>query len=118
MMKKKITGYSKYSLDVKKRTKINILKDTYLPLPKKKYQIIYVDPPWYYNGKLQFDKSSKGKDKIDIKKKYFYKHSFIQISNLENRRIKKVRCGVYFGQKQFAFYVDIKSTSRPSYRAW
>ena len=40
MMKKKITGYSKYSLDVKKRTKINILKDTYLPLPKKKYQIM------------------------------------------------------------------------------
>ena len=71
MIKKKITGYSKYSLDVKKRTKINTLKELYKPLPKKKYQVIYADPPWFYNGKLQFDKSSKSKDKIDIKKKIY-----------------------------------------------
>ena len=90
MMKKKITGYSKYSLDVKKRTKINILKDTYLPLPKKKYQIIYVDPPWYYNGKLQFDKSSKGKDKIDIKKNIFISTASFKYPTLETEELKKL----------------------------
>tara|TARA_B100000586_G_C20085967_1_gene417651 strand:+ start:248 stop:916 length:669 start_codon:yes stop_codon:yes gene_type:complete len=90
MMKKKITGYSKYSLDVKKRTKINILKDTYLPLPKKKYQIIYVDPPWYYNGKLQFDKSSKGKDKIDIKKNIFISTASFKYPTLKTEELKKL----------------------------
>ena len=30
----------------------------------KKYQIIYADPPWDYNGKLQFDKSSKDVENI------------------------------------------------------
>ena len=81
MIKTKITGYSKYSLDVKKRTKINTLKDLYTPLPKKKYQVIYADPPWFYNGKLQFDKSSKSKDKIDIKRNIFVCILFMWTSN-------------------------------------
>lgn len=75
-MKKK-TGYSIYSKAVVERTKENTLSDLYPALPSKKFQIIYADPPWHYNGKLQFDKSSKSKDKIDLKKKYFYKYSFI-----------------------------------------
>lgn len=54
-----ITGYSIYNEDVKKRTKQNPLPSLYPKLPNRKFDIIYADPPWHYNGKLQFDKSSK-----------------------------------------------------------
>ena len=91
MIKTKITGYSKYSLDVKKRTKINTLKDLYTPLPKKKYQVIYADPPWFYNGKLQFDKSSKSKDKIDIKKNIFVSTASFKYPTLKSEELKKLK---------------------------
>ena len=91
MIKKKITGYSKYSLDVKKRTKINTLKELYKPLPKKKYQVIYADPPWFYNGKLQFDKSSKSKDKIDIKKNIFISTASFKYPTLKTEELKKLK---------------------------
>ena len=91
MIKKKITGYSKYSLDVKKRTKINTLKVLYKPLPKKKYQVIYADPPWFYNGKLQFDKSSKSKDKIDIKKNIFISTASFKYPTLKTEELKKLK---------------------------
>jgi len=69
----KKTGYSIYNEDVKKRTKSQEVPDqvVYSKLPKKKFDIIYADPPWHYNGKLQFDKSSKSKDQINLSKKIF-----------------------------------------------
>lgn len=91
MIKTKITGYSKYSLDVKKRTKINTLKELYTPLPKKKYQVIYADPPWFYNGKLQFDKSSKSKDKIDIKRNIFVSTASFKYPTLKSEELKKLK---------------------------
>jgi hypothetical protein len=91
MIKTKITGYSKYNPDVKKRTKINTLKDLYTPLPKKKYQVIYADPPWFYNGKLQFDKSSKSKDKIDIKKNIFVSTASFKYPTLKSEELKKLK---------------------------
>lgn len=51
------SGYSIYNKDVKKRTKHNPLPYTYPSLPKKKFDILYADPPWHYNGKLQYDTS-------------------------------------------------------------
>ena len=56
---KKPSNYSVYSKDVKRRTKHNPLSDEFLysKLPKKKFDIIYLDPPWDYGGKLQYDKS-------------------------------------------------------------
>jgi len=67
---KKQTGYSIYNKEAKKRTKKQgLLKNiTYAKLPKKKFDIIYADPPWHYNGKLQFDKTSKGKEKVDLRR--------------------------------------------------
>ena len=49
--------YSIYDKEVKKRTKHNPLSDKYLysRLPRRKFDIIYADPPYDYNGKLQFD---------------------------------------------------------------
>ena len=55
---KDITAYSLYSVQAKQRTKVNPLEDVYPPLPDKKYQVIYADPPWDYGGKMQYDKSS------------------------------------------------------------
>lgn len=55
---KDISGYSIYNVEAKKRKKINPLADLYPVLPKKKYQVIYADPPWDYGGKMQYDRSS------------------------------------------------------------
>ena len=52
------SGYSIYNPKAKKKTKINILEDLYPSLPDRKYSIIYADPPWHYNGKMQYDKSA------------------------------------------------------------
>jgi len=70
---KKQTGYSIYNKHVKRRTKQNTLPaaNLYPKLPNKKFDVIYADPPWHYNGKLQFDKSSKGKEEIDLSRTIF-----------------------------------------------
>ena len=52
------SGYSIYNKKAKQKTKVNILKDLYPPLPEKRFSIIYADPPWHYNGKLQYDSSA------------------------------------------------------------
>lgn len=59
MSQKVVSGYSIYNKDVKRRTLISPLPedDFYPPLPKTKFDIIYADPPWHYNGKLQYDTS-------------------------------------------------------------
>ena len=51
--KQEVTAYSLYSKQAKERTKVNPLEDVYPKLPKKKYQVIYADPPWDYGGKMQ-----------------------------------------------------------------
>lgn len=58
LKRRKISGYTFYAPEQKRRTKINDLPELYPDLPDKKYQIIYADPPWDYGGKMQFDKSS------------------------------------------------------------
>lgn len=67
----KLTGYSIYKKDQEKRIKKNNLPEIFPDLPRKKYSIIYADPPWDYNGKMQFDRSSKSVDKIIITKNIF-----------------------------------------------
>lgn len=51
------TSYSIYNQEVKTRTQFSWLPGIYQPLPTKTYDIIYADPPWHYNGKLQYDRS-------------------------------------------------------------
>ena len=58
MEKSSISGYSKYNPDAKRRKKVNPLVEIYPPLPDKRYDVIYADPPWDYGGKMQYDKSS------------------------------------------------------------
>jgi N6-adenosine-specific RNA methylase IME4 len=91
----KKTGYSVYKKDVKKRTKENILSELYPKLPNDKFDIIYADPPWHYNGKLQFDKSSKSKEKIDLNKKIFvstaaFKYPTLKLNELKKLEVKNI----------------------------
>lgn len=67
----KRTGYSVYSEEARRRTKQNALPSLYPELPNKKFDIIYADPPWDYNGKMQFDKSGKSVEEIDLSKNIF-----------------------------------------------
>ena len=87
---KKVTGYSIYNEDAKKRTLHNTLSDIYPKLPNKKYDIIYADTPWDYGGKVQFDKSSKDVDNIDINKKIFISSASFKYPTLKLSELKKL----------------------------
>ena len=86
----KPTGYSIYKEDTKKRTKQNALPSLYPNLPNKKFDIIYADPPWHYNGKLQFDKSSKGVDRIDLSRKIFISSAVFKYPTLKTSELMRI----------------------------
>lgn len=90
MQKKRITGYQLYSKDTKIRTKQNELPDLYPELPCKKYDIIYADPPWHYNGKIQFDKSSKDRESLDPAKKIFISSASFKYPTVKTKDLMKI----------------------------
>src|SRR5207249_11760985 len=71
--------------------KQNTLAELYPPLPTQKFAIIYADPPWHYNGKLQFDRSSAGKEKIDFSKNIFISSACFKYPTLKLDELKKLR---------------------------
>lgn len=90
-----ITAYSIYHVQQHKRTKINPLNDMYPELPNKKYQIIYMDPPWDYGGKMQYDKSTIKSENIGFKKNIFlssasFKYPTLKLKDLIELDIKKI----------------------------
>lgn len=89
-MSNKVSGYSLYNKDMKNRTCINMLEEIYPDLPDKKYDIIYADPPWDYNGKIQFDKSSKSKEIIDLRKKIFISSASFKYPTLKLKELIKL----------------------------
>ncbi|MCK5847589.1 MAG: transcriptional regulator [Caldisericia bacterium] len=86
----KITGYTIYNAEQKRRTKRNDLPEFYPDLPDEKYSIIYADPPWDYGGKMQFDKSSKGAAKIDINKNIFISSANFKYPTVKTKNLKKI----------------------------
>lgn len=86
----KRTGYSIYNEDAKRRTKQNTLPSLYPELPNKKFDIIYADPPWDYNGKLQFDKTSKSVEKIDPSRKIFISSSVFKYPTLKTTELMRI----------------------------
>ena len=78
-----ISGYSKYNPDAERRKKINPLSELYPNLPKERYEIIYADPPWDYNGKMQYDKSC-----IKSENENFEKKIFISAANFKYPTVK------------------------------
>jgi len=87
---RKITGYTIYNAAQERRTKRNDLPDLYPDLPEKKYDIIYADPPWDYGGKLQFDKSSKSVEKIDLSKSIFISSANFKYPTIKTKDLKKI----------------------------
>ena len=92
---KDITAYSLYHVQQHKRTKINPLNDVYPKLPDKKYQIIYMDPPWDYGGKMQYDKSTIKSENIGFKRNIFlssasFKYPTLKLKELIELDIPKI----------------------------
>lgn len=86
----KQTGYSVYKNDAKRRTKQNTLSDLYPKLPNEKFDVIYADPPWDYNGKLQFDNSSKGAERIDLSRNIFISSAAFKYPTLKTSELMKL----------------------------
>jgi len=89
-MTKRITGYTIYNQEQKRRTIRNDLPEFYPDLPEKKYDIIYADPPWDYGGKLQFDKSSKSVDKIKPGDKIFISSANFKYPTVKTKDLMKI----------------------------
>jgi len=87
----KTTGYSVYNEAAKARTQKNTLADLYPPLPNEKFDIIYADPPWHYNGKMQFDRSSTDKENIDLSKNIFISSAAFKYPTLKLEELKKLQ---------------------------
>ena len=90
MEAKEISGYSIYNVEAKKRTKINPLTDIYPKLHNKKYDIIYADPPWDYNGKMQYDKSSIKTENVGFKKNIFISSAAFKYPTLKLKELKEL----------------------------
>ena len=89
-MLKKQTGYKIYSAEVRRRTQINHLPQLYPNLPNDTFDIIYADPPWHYNGKLQFDKSSIRSDILDPSRNIFISASAFKYPTLKLNELKQI----------------------------
>ncbi len=90
MKNKEISGYSIYNDEAKKRTKINPLEDVYPKLPCKKYDVIYADPPWDYNGKMQYDKSSIKTENAGFEKNIFISSAIFKYPTIKLEELKKL----------------------------
>jgi|SRR3989339_620315 len=86
----KLTGYSIYNEEARRRAQKNNLPDIFPKLPNKEFDIIYADPPWHYNGKLQFDNSSKSKENINFSKKIFISSAEFKYPTLKTSELMKI----------------------------
>lgn len=89
------SSYSIYNREVMERTQDVWLPKLFPPLPEKKYSIIYADPPWHYNGKLQYDRSGMSDVNRDWSNPIFissacFKYPTIKTDDLKNLRVSDV----------------------------
>lgn len=94
-MGNEITAYSIYSKKAKNNTKVNPLNDLFPELPKKKYQVIYADPPWDYRGKMQYDKTTIKSENIGFEKEIFvssasFKYPTLKLKELTTLDVKSI----------------------------
>ena len=88
--KKVISGYRIYDAEQKRRTVRNDLPSLYPDLPEKRYDIIYADPPWDYNGKMQFDKSGRMDVNKDWKNNIFISAANFKYPTLKTKEMMKI----------------------------
>lgn len=86
---RRISGYTFYAPEQKRRTKINNLPEIYPDLPDGKYQIVYADPPWDYGGKMQFDKSSTIKGNKDWAREIFISAANFKYPTVKTKDLMK-----------------------------
>jgi N6-adenosine-specific RNA methylase IME4 len=90
-----ISGYSIYNVEAKKRVKRNPLEDIYPPLPNTLYDIIYADPPWDYNGKMQYDKSCIKTENVGFERNIFissanFKYPTLKLCELKTLDVNSI----------------------------
>jgi N6-adenosine-specific RNA methylase IME4 len=85
-----ISGYSIYNEEAKNRKKINPLSELYPQLPNQVYDIIYADPPWDYNGKMQYDKSSIKTDNVGFERTIFISSATFKYPTLKLRELMEL----------------------------
>jgi len=90
MKGKSASGYSIYNVEAKKRAKINPLEELFPELPEATYDIIYADPPWDYNGKMQYDKSSIKAENIGFDKNIFISSATFKYPTVKLRDLKQL----------------------------
>ena len=91
MLDKKTSSYSLYNKKSKEKTKINLIDEIHPALPNKRYSIIYADPPWHYNGKMQFDKSGKIAHNENWGKEVFISAASFKYPTLKTAELKKLK---------------------------
>ena len=86
---RRITGYTIYNAEQQRRSKRNDLPNLYPDLPNKQFDIIYADPPWDYNGKMQFDNSGKAEN-FHISKKIFISSATFKYPTLKVKEMMRI----------------------------
>jgi len=83
----KKSSYSIYNKKFKNNLIDNPLPEIFPELPNKKYSIIYADPPWHYNGKMQFDKTGIKKNNSNWKKEIFISSACFKYPTLKLKQL-------------------------------
>ena len=84
------SGYAVYSAKAARKTKRNVLEQFYPALPDTKFSILYADPPWHYNGKLQFDKTATIAENKAWKKDVFVSAASFKYPTIKTSELKKL----------------------------
>lgn len=82
--------YSVYKKDAAERRLENELPEFYPNFPKRKFDIIYADPPWDYNGKMQFDRSGLTLENGDLSKNVFISSAVFKYPTVKTVDLKKI----------------------------
>ncbi len=85
-----MSSYAIYNEKFKDRLIENPLLEIFPELPKAKYAIIYADPPWHYNGKMQFDRSGVSKENPGWERDIFISSACFKYPTLPTRELKKL----------------------------
>lgn len=84
------SGYSFYNKKYTNMVKHNTLDGVYPKLPDNMYDIIYCDPPWDYNGKMQYDNSSIKDKNIGFTKDIFISSASFKYPTLTLSQLKQL----------------------------
>lgn len=82
------SSYDIYNEKYHKKKKINLLDELFPSLPNKKYSIIYADPPWDYNGKMQFDKTGMSENNKGWNKDIFISSASFKYPTVKTNLLK------------------------------